>query len=132
MSEPVTDRESSEEPNSPFSELSAELTLEGYGSESEVNPRSSPEFQFLSDGGVLSELAKVVMTSVGANGLALAYELDGTVICRASCGTNVPPVGTRVNLNSGIAAQCLREGTTVICGDTETDQRVNKEVCRSL
>lgn len=132
MSEPATARESSEEPNSPFSELSAELTPEGYGSESEVNPRSSSEFQFLSDGGVLSALAKVVMTSVGANGLALAYELEGTVICRASCGTNAPPVGTRVNLNSGIAAQCLREGTTVICGDTETDQRVNKDVCRSL
>lgn len=132
MSVPVTARQSNEEPTSPFSELSPELSPQSDSSEADVNPRTSSEFQFLSDGGVLSALAKVVMTSVGANGLALAYELEGTVICRASCGTNAPPVGTRVNLSSGIAAQCLREGTTIICGDTETDERVNKDVCRSL
>jgi hypothetical protein len=128
----VPARESSEEPTSHASELSAELSPESNGSSAHLNPGLNSEFQFLSDGGVLSALAQVVMTSVGADGLALAYALEGTFICRASCGTNAPPVGTRVNLNSGIAAQCLREGTTVICGDTETDQRVNQEVCRSL
>jgi putative methionine-R-sulfoxide reductase with GAF domain len=128
----VPARESSEEPTSPVSELSAELSPESNSSGAYLNSGSNSEFQFLSDGGVLSALAQVVMTSVGADGLALAYALDGTFVCRASCGTNAPPVGTRVNLNSGIAAQCIREGTTVICGDTESDQRVNQEVCRSL
>lgn len=97
-----------------------------------VNPSSEFGLGFLSGGGILSATAKLVMDSVGADGIAIAYATDGTVVCRASCGENAPPVGTPVNLNSGIGAQCLRDGKTVSCADTETDPRVNTAVCRQI
>jgi len=100
--------------------------------QAQVNPSSELGLQFLSEGGMLSALAKVVMDSVGADGIALAYAVNGSMVCRASCGNHAPPVGTPVNLNSGIGAQCLREGKTVTCSDTETDPRVNKNVCRAI
>ena len=100
--------------------------------QAQVNPSSEFGLQFLSEGGMLAALAKLVMDSVGADGIALAYAVDGQVVCRASCGNHAPPVGTPVNLNSGIGAQCLREGKTVTCCDTETDPRVNKNVCRAI
>jgi len=72
--------------------------------QAQVNPSSELGLQFLSEGGMLSALAKVVMDSVGADGIALAYAVDGSIVCRASCGNHAPPVGTPVNLNSGIVA----------------------------
>jgi len=100
--------------------------------QAQVNTAAELGLQFLSEGGMLAALAKLVMDSVGADGIALAYAVDGAVVCRASCGNHAPPVGTPVNLNSGIGAQCLREGKTVTCSDTETDPRVNKNVCRAI
>ena len=92
----------------------------------------SRDFAFLNQGGVLSAMAKLVMDSVGASGIAIAYAEEGSVVCRASCGEIAPAVGTPLNLNSGIGAQCLREGSTVMCADTESDPRVNKAVCRKI
>lgn len=92
----------------------------------------SSDFAFLNEGGILAAMAKIVMQSVGASGISVAYAREGVVVCRASCGENAPAVGTPLNLNSGIGAQCLREGKTVRCDDTESDPRVNKAVCRRI
>jgi GAF domain/Sel1 repeat len=90
------------------------------------------EFAFLNQGGILAAMAKVVMDAVGASGIAIAYAQQGSVVCRTSCGDHAPPVGTPLNLNSGIGAQCLREGKTITCADSESDPRVNAAVCRQI
>ena len=97
-----------------------------------INPAEEASLHFLSQGGILSSMTKMVMDSIGADGLCVAYAEQGKVVCRASCGNIAPAVGTPLNVNSGIGAQCLREGKTTICGDTETDPRVNREVCRRI
>ena len=124
----VSDKDSA--PRAP--QESRDPLASNHNPQAQVNPSSELGLQFLSEGGMLSALAKVVMDSVGADGIALAYAVDGVVACRASCGNHAPPVGTPVNLNSGIGAQCLRDGKTVTCSDTETDPRVNKNVCRAI
>jgi hypothetical protein len=68
----------------------------------------------------------------GASGAALALLVGDHVICRASLGEPAPPVGSEVDVDSGLSGECLRRGILVSCGDTEADPRVDPEVCRML
>ncbi|HYG99946.1 MAG TPA: GAF domain-containing protein [Terriglobales bacterium] len=63
-------------------------------------------------------------TATRATGAALILAGPSGFVCRASVGT-APEPGTQVDLDSGLTAQCLREGTTVNCPDATTDPRVN-------
>jgi len=68
----------------------------------------------------------------GADGIAIAVRTKGVVVCRARSGDMAPDVGTPLNAESGISGECLRSGATLICHDTETDPRVDADVCRIL
>jgi TPR repeat protein len=68
----------------------------------------------------------------GASGAALALLAGDHVICRASVGEPAPPVGSEVDISSGLSGECLRRGIVVSCRDTEADPRVDPEVCRML
>jgi hypothetical protein len=52
------------------------------------------------------------------------------MLCRASVGVGGPPLGTRVDLNAGFSGECIRSGKSLRCDDTETDPRVDAEICR--
>jgi hypothetical protein len=54
------------------------------------------------------------------------------MICRASAGQSAPPVGSTLQVGSGFSGECVRTGSTLRCDDTETDERVDRESCRSL
>jgi TonB family protein len=43
-----------------------------------------------------------------------------------------PPLGAQLDDTSGMSGECLREGQTLRCDDTETDTRVDAEACRDL
>src|SRR5688572_31114197 len=96
--------------------------------EAQVNSSSGLALAFLTEGGILTEMARLVMDSLGASGIAIAYAMEGAVVCKVSCGEHAPPVGTPLNLKSGIGAQCVREGKPVRCVDTESDPRVNTAI----
>lgn len=66
-----------------------------------------------------------------ATGAALAIEDGDSILCRASSG-NAPPVGARMDPNSGLSGECVRTGEIVRCEDTETDPRADRIVCRKL
>jgi hypothetical protein len=52
------------------------------------------------------------------------------MLCRASVGVGGPPLGTRVDLTSGFSGECIRTGKALRCDDTDTDPRVDAEICR--
>lgn len=54
------------------------------------------------------------------------------MLCRARSGRTAPPLGARLDAQTGISVECLRTGKTQNCLDTETDDLVDAEVCRSL
>jgi TonB family protein len=54
------------------------------------------------------------------------------MVCRARSGTTAPPIGAKLSTDSGISGECLRTGQTQHCSDTESDPRVDVEVCRTL
>lgn len=68
----------------------------------------------------------------GAAGAALAFLTDGQMACRASVGEPAPPVGSAVDVSEGLSGECIRSGLLVTCKDSETDARVDPEVCRAL
>ncbi len=72
--------------------------------------------------------ARVVTCATGA---ALAWEDAEGMVCRASSGL-APAPGARVQLEHGLSGECIRTGCIVRCDDTETDARVDKDVCRQL
>jgi len=65
-----------------------------------------------------------------ATGAAIALREDQEVFCRASFG-NAPDVGVKLS-SSSLSGECLRSGTIVMLEDSESDSRVNPEVCRHL
>lgn len=63
---------------------------------------------------------------------AIALAHKGAVMCRASVGESAPALGTRLDVNSGLAGECFREGRPLRCDDAEHDPRVDVESCRRL
>ena len=78
---------------------------------------------------VISERARTLLRGTGA---AIALADRGPMMCRASVGTGGPPLGTRVDANSGFTGECIREGKALRCDDAEADSRVAPEICRRL
>lgn len=83
---------------------------------------------------VIGERARTLLRGTGA---AIAL-IDGgptmskVMMCRASVGRGGPPLGTRVDINSGFSGECIRTGRALRCDDTEADSRVASEICRRL
>ncbi len=78
---------------------------------------------------VISERARTLLRGQGA---AIALIDGGPMMCRASVGQGGPPLGTRVDINSGFSGECLRAGKALRCDDAENDSRVAAEICRRL
>lgn len=72
--------------------------------------------------------ARVVTCATGA---AIAWEDSEGMVCRASTGV-APGPGARVQLDQGLSGECFRTAAVVRCDDTESDGRVDPEVCRQL
>jgi hypothetical protein len=78
---------------------------------------------------VISERARSLLRGSGA---AIALADRGPMMCRASVGTGGPPLGTRVEVNSGFTGECIRLAKPLRCDDSESDPRVDAEICRHL
>ena len=81
---------------------------------------------------VLQLVAERALTLTGADGIAIALADGNAIVCRASAGTVAPETGARLDPNSGFSGACLRTGGIVRCDDSETDRRVDLQVCRRL
>src|SRR5258708_11721601 len=81
---------------------------------------------------VLQLVAERAVAITGADGLAIALAENNEMVLRAAAGTVRPDVGARIERDSAFSGACFRAAQTVICDDTETDDRVNLEACRKL
>ena len=114
--------------------LEADLVAE---SSSSPSPRSTTiQYEFHSLGSdlnsalrVISERARTLLRGTGA---AIGLIDRGPMMCRASVGTGGPPLGTHVDVDSGLSGECVRTGKPLRCDDAENDSRVETEACRHL
>ncbi len=82
----------------------------------------------------LQLIASRTQSLVRASGVALALATDDPdyMKCRATAGSDAPPVGVRLQVGSGFSGECVKTGRLLVCNDTETDSRVDRESCRAL
>jgi hypothetical protein len=81
---------------------------------------------------VIGQQALRVTRASGA-AVALVDELNpDAMVCRSRAGTDAPGVGTRLETGSGFSGQCVGMGATLKCDDSESDERVDRENCRTL
>jgi len=72
------------------------------------------------------------LSLTGASGAALAFLTADEMICRARAGDPAPPLGARVDVQQGLSGECVRCAQLISCHNTETDSRVDRELCRSM
>jgi GAF domain/Sel1 repeat/PilZ domain len=80
-------------------------------------------------------IANRARTFTRAGGAAIALVEDPEsrqIICRGRAGSDAPPLGTALDLDSNFSGACIRTGTLQRCEDAETDLRVDRESCRLL
>ena len=68
----------------------------------------------------------------GATGAALALAQGAEMVCRASAGSCAPPVGVRLQVQSGLTGESVARKQLLRCDNAESDPRVNLETCRQL
>ena len=78
-----------------------------------------------------AERALALTRATGA-AIAMSQGSDSEMICLASAGADAPPCGTRLHVGSGFSGECVRTGRSLRCDDSETDDRVDREGCKSL
>jgi GAF domain/Sel1 repeat len=80
---------------------------------------------------LIATRARTLLRASGA-AIALPGESPSVMICRASAGSDAPPVGAPLRVGSGFSGECVLTGRLLLCADTESDARVDRENCRAL
>ncbi|HTT20288.1 MAG TPA: GAF domain-containing protein [Candidatus Sulfotelmatobacter sp.] len=80
---------------------------------------------------LIAERTRELMHASGA-AIALVDAVPDFMMCRASSGSDAPPVGARLQVGSGFSGECVKGGMPLRCDDTELDSRVDRESCRAL
>jgi len=81
---------------------------------------------------ILHDVAASALQATGATGVAIGLGREDAMICRAAAGLSFPDLGVRINTESGLTAAAIRRQMSQWCSDTESDSRVDVEVCRRL
>jgi hypothetical protein len=81
---------------------------------------------------IFQTLAERALLETGATSVAIGLLRDGAVTCRATAGLPMTVVGDPINHQTGLTGLALRRQMSQWCSDTESDARVDQEVCRQL
>jgi TonB family protein len=81
---------------------------------------------------VLNEIVEHARLATGATAAAIALARGDEIVCRATTGANAPDLGVRLDVDAGLSGACVQSKKWQRCDDTESDSRVDAEVCRGL
>jgi putative methionine-R-sulfoxide reductase with GAF domain len=80
----------------------------------------------------LQVLVQKAQYTSNATGAALALRQGADMVCRAASGNSAPDRGARLQIKTGLTAECLRSGELLRCDNVMSDSRVDMESCRRL
>jgi len=80
----------------------------------------------------LTLIASRACSLTRGTGAAIALSGSAGMTCRVVIGSDVPNVGTKVDMNAGFTGECLRQARALRCDDAESDPRADAEACRQL
>jgi diguanylate cyclase (GGDEF)-like protein len=78
---------------------------------------------------VVLERAQVATSALGG---AVELSEGGAMEYRTVSGMTDAPLGARFDADAGLSGLCARLGMPLICRDTESDSRVDREQCRQV
>ena len=81
---------------------------------------------------LLDKELEQVCIDTGATGAAIALLKGDEMVCHAASGPQAPGIGVRLDPRSGLSGACIQTRQLQQCKDTQTDVRVDAEVCRRL
>ena len=67
-----------------------------------------------------------------ASSAAIGVMHESAMVCRAAAGLPLSHVGEPIDIESGLTAMAVRREMSQWCSDTESDGRVDAEVCQRL
>jgi TonB family protein len=81
---------------------------------------------------VLHEIVQQICAGTRADAAAIAWKREENLVCRATTGGSAPALGSHLTRDSGLSGACVRSLEWQRCDDSETDFRVNPDLCRQL
>ena len=81
---------------------------------------------------ILNDLATRALQATGATSVVIGLGREDAMICCATAGLPFPDLEVRINTESGLTATAIRRQMSQWSNDTESDSRVDGEVCRQL
>ena len=81
---------------------------------------------------ILNDVAARALQATGATSVVIGLGREDAMICCATAGLPFPDLKVRINTESGLTAVAIRRQMSQWCNDTESDSRVDVEVCRQL
>ncbi len=83
-------------------------------------------------GAVMALVAERAQGMTGADGAVVELAEDEDMVYRASAGIAEPYLGLRLQRSGSLSGLCVAAGTPLMCGDSETDPRVDVDACRRI
>jgi putative methionine-R-sulfoxide reductase with GAF domain len=81
---------------------------------------------------ILNDIVEQTRLATNASAAAIALVQGNEIVCRATTGENAPGLGVRLDAHSGLSGACVQTKECQRCDDTETDSRVDFDVCSQL
>jgi len=81
---------------------------------------------------ILNDVAARALQATGATSVVIGLGREDAMICCATAGLPFPDLEVRINTELGLTAVAIRRQMSQWCNDTESDSRVDVEVCRQL
>ena len=79
---------------------------------------------------ILTHMATRAQSLTGAAGAIIEFVEGEEMVYRAASGRAAPSVGLRLPCQGSLSGLAVREGSALLCEDTETDDRVDRAACR--
>lgn len=83
-------------------------------------------------GGVMSLVVERAMPLTGADGAAIELEEEGEMVYRAASGIAEGQLGLRLKTDRSLSGLSVRSGAPLLCTDSETDPRADRDACRRV
>ena len=81
---------------------------------------------------ILQNLVRRALQETRASSAAIGVIHESAMVCRAAAGLPLSHVGEPIDIESGLTAMAVRREMSQWCSDTESDGRVDAEVCQLL
>jgi diguanylate cyclase (GGDEF)-like protein len=81
---------------------------------------------------VMDLVARYSHELTGAEGAAIELAEGGDMVYRAVSGMAAGQIGLRISRHGSFSGLCVERGQSMVCDDSEVDNRVDREACRRV